>query len=141
LEKGLKVHDQILNDSEDRKGFKKDFLLEIFDQLLTRKAADTIDPHPVRATDSMAAGPAIRKGGILLRPDPVETVEKAIQRIRLHVVAPVVGFLILLRIKSKNFKFDEHQLPLSSAVLRFCSAAVLRCGGAAAASCGPAHRP
>jgi hypothetical protein len=111
FEKGLKVHNQILNDPEDRKGFKKNLLLEIFDQLLTGKAADTIDPHPVRPANSMAAGPAIRKGGILLRPDPVETVEKAIQRISLHLVGPVVGLLILLRIESKNFQFDEHPSP------------------------------
>jgi hypothetical protein len=58
----------------------------------------------------MTAGPAIGKGGILIRPDPVETVEKAIHWIGLHLVGLVVGFLILLRVESKNFQFDEHGL-------------------------------
>jgi hypothetical protein len=72
----------------------------------------------------MAARPAIGKGGILLRPDPVEAIEKPIERISLHLVGLVVGFFILLGIESKNFQFDEHQLPLNSAVLRFRCAVV-----------------
>jgi hypothetical protein len=41
------IHDQVLHDLKHRKGLDEDLLFEISDQLLTREAADAVDPHPV----------------------------------------------------------------------------------------------
>jgi hypothetical protein len=117
LKEGGKIYDEILNHFKHGKRFDQDFFLEISHQLLTGEATDPIDPHSIRSTDPVSAGPPEGQRGILFPPDSIQAVEKPIHGISLDFIGLMVRFLIFLGIKTKDFQLDEHPIPLSSAVL------------------------
>ena len=108
LEKRTEVHDQVFDHLKYRKRFDQNLFFIIPGQFLTGKAADPVDPHPVRPADAMAARPSVRERWVLLPSNSVETIEKSIHRIRLDFIGLVVRLFVVVRIKTKNFQFDEH---------------------------------
>ncbi len=102
LKEGVQVNDQIFDHLKYRKRLDQNLLFIVPGQLLTGKAADAVDPHPVRSADAMAARPSVGERWVLLPSDSVEAIKKSIHRIGLHLIGSVVRLLVLLGIKAKD---------------------------------------
>jgi hypothetical protein len=102
LKKGTEIDDEILHDLKHRKGFDEDLFLKIPNQLLTRQAADTVDPHAIRSADPVTTRPSEGEGGILFPSNPVKTIQNPVQWICFNLKILVGRLFVLLGIKSKN---------------------------------------
>src|SRR5690606_17429688 len=86
----------------------RDLFAHVAHEDLARQAVRAVDPHGVRAADTVRARATEGETPVLIPFDLVQPVEHPVGRIQLDLVLPVVGLLVLRRVEPLDAECRLH---------------------------------